>query len=298
MSDQGLIVGQSRISHHTLTTPGMSFSVPLQENFTLVGWTPQNLVLSEIGVNEGDNTAFIRIGDNINQFSFSTTHSNTGDCVDCCDELMDGLVYLDNHLSTIENENEKCCDHILTELELIEEKLKPIIVYRDRIVIQYKVINTNTTTTIYVDVCGPKPPTTTTLTTVYVSSQAPTTNGWFEANGRWYYRSGSNVYRDWEWNQKVGRTTYTVYLTNGPVEENGPSGFWDDKPVVYNLKPEKKLKLITENRYIKIGHNRKQEPKKPLTTSEYMNKFKGIDNTKYNTKLTYSNRVLVNKINN
>jgi len=274
MQDQGLITAQSRLSHHTLTTPGMTFSIPLQENFTLTGWTPQNLVLSEIGVNEGDNTAFIRIGDNINEFQFVGTQSGSTDL--CCDEVMDGLVYLDNHLSTMENNQEKCCDHILTELELIEEKLKPIIVYRDRIVIQYKVINTHTTTTVYVDVCGPKPPTVTTITNVYISSQAPTTNGWFEANGRWYYRSGKNVYRDWEWNEKK------------PIED-----YYD--PIINRMGikyPQKPIRLITESRIIKIGHNRKPDPKTSLTSKEYMLKHRGVDIDKYNTKITYSNRVL------
>ena len=61
-----------RISHHTITT-GATFSVPPQEDFTAVGasaWTPNDLALSEIGVDELNNKAFIRIGSVINEFSF------------------------------------------------------------------------------------------------------------------------------------------------------------------------------------------------------------------------------------
>lgn len=71
----GIILGQTRFEFHTLTQSGATFSVPLQEDFTIEGttmsWTINDLGLSEIGVNESDNKAYIRIGDSINEFSFS-----------------------------------------------------------------------------------------------------------------------------------------------------------------------------------------------------------------------------------
>ena len=62
----------SRIKHHTITT-GATFTVPTQEDFTLVGsqsWTPTDVALSEIGVDELNKKAFIRIGDGIKEFLF------------------------------------------------------------------------------------------------------------------------------------------------------------------------------------------------------------------------------------
>ena len=71
-----IITQNSRISHHTLTGVGMTFSVPLQEDFTLrgstVSWTSTDLALSEIGVNEYDGTAFIRVGSEIKELQFTT----------------------------------------------------------------------------------------------------------------------------------------------------------------------------------------------------------------------------------
>ena len=70
----GIIQGNSRLSHHTITTAGMTFSVPSQEDFTIRGtsqsWTMASLALSEIGVNEGDKKAYIRIADTINELAF------------------------------------------------------------------------------------------------------------------------------------------------------------------------------------------------------------------------------------
>lgn len=67
----------ARIKHHTITTIGATFSIPPQEDFTLgfglgttQSWSPTDLYVSEIGVNETDNKAFIRIGNSINEFSF------------------------------------------------------------------------------------------------------------------------------------------------------------------------------------------------------------------------------------
>lgn len=51
----------ARIKHHTVTTAG-AFTVPSSEDFTDGSWTIRDLAKSEIGVNENDGTAFIRIG--------------------------------------------------------------------------------------------------------------------------------------------------------------------------------------------------------------------------------------------
>ncbi len=66
----------SRIKHHTLTTPGATFSVPPQEDFTLTGTQSWNsngsdLAMSEIGVSRADNKAYIRIGNIINELSLA-----------------------------------------------------------------------------------------------------------------------------------------------------------------------------------------------------------------------------------
>jgi hypothetical protein len=63
----------SRISHHTIAgsaSAGLTFSVPAQEDFTDGSWTPYDLALSEIGVNEQDEKVFIRIDDTIKEFAF------------------------------------------------------------------------------------------------------------------------------------------------------------------------------------------------------------------------------------
>ena len=63
----------SRISHHTIAgsaSAGLTFSVPPQEDFTDGSWTPFDLALSEIGVNEEDEKVFIRIDDEIKEFAF------------------------------------------------------------------------------------------------------------------------------------------------------------------------------------------------------------------------------------
>jgi len=77
----GIILGQARLSNHTLTTPGATFGVPPQEDFTIRGtsqsWGTGDLALSEIGVNEGDGTAFIRIGGTISQIGLVSVTSST-----------------------------------------------------------------------------------------------------------------------------------------------------------------------------------------------------------------------------
>ena len=72
-----LITQYSRVSHHTITTSGLtgttSFTVPSSEDFTDGSWTIFDLALSEIGVDEDRGRAFIRIGNEIKEFQFSAT---------------------------------------------------------------------------------------------------------------------------------------------------------------------------------------------------------------------------------
>lgn len=75
-----IIQQNSRISHHTTTT-GITFSIPSQEDFTLRGtqsWTASDLALSEIGIDELRNKAFVRIGNHINELAFVATGSTPG----------------------------------------------------------------------------------------------------------------------------------------------------------------------------------------------------------------------------
>lgn len=77
------ITQYSRLQHHTIfgsTYAGATFSIPYQEDFSVLGvptfsWTEYDLGLSEIGVNEQDNKVYIRIGDNINQILTATPSS-------------------------------------------------------------------------------------------------------------------------------------------------------------------------------------------------------------------------------
>jgi hypothetical protein len=66
----------SRISHYTIND-GASFSVPSQEDFTLPitasgSWTPYDLALSEIGIEEQTKRAYVRINDEIKEFVLTT----------------------------------------------------------------------------------------------------------------------------------------------------------------------------------------------------------------------------------
>jgi hypothetical protein len=72
------ITQYSRISHHTLSgSASATFSVPDTEDFTGGTWTPYDLALSEIGVNEDAEKAFIRTGDTIKEITFvGSTASN------------------------------------------------------------------------------------------------------------------------------------------------------------------------------------------------------------------------------
>lgn len=68
----------SRISHHTIYgLTGGTFSVPAQEDFTTGDWTIYDLALSEIGVNETDKKAYMRVDDEIKEFAW-VGRSTTG----------------------------------------------------------------------------------------------------------------------------------------------------------------------------------------------------------------------------
>ena len=61
----------SRISHHTIYgLTGSTFSVPAQEDFTAGDWTIYDLALSEIGVNETDKKAYMRIDTEVKEFAW------------------------------------------------------------------------------------------------------------------------------------------------------------------------------------------------------------------------------------
>lgn len=64
----------SRISHHSISGTGATFSIPTQEDFT-TGWnsTGIELVNKEFGINTTDNKAYLRIGSTINEVSFVPT---------------------------------------------------------------------------------------------------------------------------------------------------------------------------------------------------------------------------------
>lgn len=71
----GIIPQYSRIAHHTLYgSTGLTFTIPPTEDFTDGSWNVNGteLFLSEIGVSEDDNKAYIRIGNNINEFNFGS----------------------------------------------------------------------------------------------------------------------------------------------------------------------------------------------------------------------------------
>ena len=56
----GIIKQNSRLSHHRLTAPGATFTVPPTEDFTSGSWTATDLCLGEIGININDDTIFFR----------------------------------------------------------------------------------------------------------------------------------------------------------------------------------------------------------------------------------------------
>jgi hypothetical protein len=71
-----LITQYSRLSHHTVAVSGLTgsttFTVPSNEDFTNGSWTIYDLALSEIGVDELRNQAYIRIGNTVNKISLYT----------------------------------------------------------------------------------------------------------------------------------------------------------------------------------------------------------------------------------
>ena len=74
------ITQYSRISHHTITGTSSNyatFSVPSSEDFTDGTWTVTDLAISEIGINEYDYKAYIRINDTIKEFAWSGSTSST-----------------------------------------------------------------------------------------------------------------------------------------------------------------------------------------------------------------------------
>lgn len=59
----------SRISHHTIYgLTGSTFSIPESEDFTDGSWDIYDLALSEIGVNETDKKAYMRIDNEVKEF--------------------------------------------------------------------------------------------------------------------------------------------------------------------------------------------------------------------------------------
>lgn len=69
----------SRISHHTIYgLTGSTFSVPASEDFTDGSWSIYDLALSEIGVNETDKKAYIRIDNEVKEFVWSGDRTTVG----------------------------------------------------------------------------------------------------------------------------------------------------------------------------------------------------------------------------
>jgi hypothetical protein len=75
------ITQYSRISHHTLSgSASATFSIPPSEDFTDGSWNINGteLALSEIGVNEDAEKAYIRTGNSIKEFAFVGATSTSG----------------------------------------------------------------------------------------------------------------------------------------------------------------------------------------------------------------------------
>lgn len=72
-----IIPQNSRIKHHTITIPSLTFSVPASEDFTDGSWTSRELCLSELGVNESDKKVYMRIGSEIVEL-YTTATGLTG----------------------------------------------------------------------------------------------------------------------------------------------------------------------------------------------------------------------------
>lgn len=76
-----IIQQNSRISHHTTSLPSnMTFSVPLNEDFTTTTsytWTDTDLALSEFGVSELTGKTSIRVGGDIHQIAYDSLSPTT-----------------------------------------------------------------------------------------------------------------------------------------------------------------------------------------------------------------------------
>ena len=77
----GIILDSARMSMHGLSTPGATFSVPLQENPASQSpnpWVSSDLADREIGFNVGDGSAYYRWGQTISQFGGGTATGPQG----------------------------------------------------------------------------------------------------------------------------------------------------------------------------------------------------------------------------
>ena len=75
----------SRISHHTLSSTGATFTVPSTEDFTTGSWLTTDLALSEIGVDEGGQKIYMRVGNTIKEIGDGLTVINfTGNTSATC----------------------------------------------------------------------------------------------------------------------------------------------------------------------------------------------------------------------
>lgn len=77
----GIILDSARMSMHGLSTPGATFSVPLQENPASQSpnpWVSSDLADREIGINVGDGSAYYRWGQTISQFGGGTATGPQG----------------------------------------------------------------------------------------------------------------------------------------------------------------------------------------------------------------------------
>jgi hypothetical protein len=98
-----IITQNSRISHHTITTSGNTFSVPPTEDFTTGTWTKEDLALSEIGIDQFQEKAFIRIGSNIKEINLSPLPFSVGGSANSIQFNNGGLFSGTSNLTFINN---------------------------------------------------------------------------------------------------------------------------------------------------------------------------------------------------
>lgn len=129
-----------------------------------------------------------------------------------------------------------CCDDILSQLDEIESKIEPQIVYRDRVITNY--VEVQTVKYVSVPCDKPKPPD-------KVVRQPPSSNnptyvnlgGWVDIGnnhykkgpneyGYTYYKSGLNgkIYRESEWNNLMKPIDH--HMSTGGVIKNKCSTFY------------------------------------------------------------------------